>query len=350
MRVSHYENKNLFNFKDIEFPAMITPKTFKTFEKHNPKYCLSVYQLNTKSQSLFDVIPFYIYPDITKEKQNIKLLVIYDDETGQHHYTTITDWHKFCNSIDKNKTRTCEYCLHRFLGPKCVENLEEHEIYCRGINDHQVQKVTVPKLEDSIMKFEKYKNQSKTPFSNYCDFEATLEKKENTLKAIFDENTTEKTTYHKANSYNFLCVDSEGKCRKEVHYHGEDPAKHCIAQLLELQSELNDEMNRYPVTPELTDEEKNHFNSTHECHLCGQKGMIDFSHVLNNKTKIVEHDHYTGKYNGPAHQECNLKNKQSKKINVFFHNLKGYDAHHLITACNEYSETHDVSVIATTAE
>ena len=78
--------------------------------------------------------------------------------------------------------------------------------------------------------------------------------------------------------------------------------------------------------------------------------MENFAHVLSNKTKVVEHDHYTGKYNGPAHQECNLKCKQSKKINVFFHNLKGYDAHHLITACNEYSEKHDVSVIATTAE
>ena len=40
-----------------------------------------------------------------------------------------------------------------------------------------------------------------------------------------------------------------------------------------------------------------------------------------------DHCHYTGKYGGALHSECNLKLKRTRTIPVLFHNLSGYDSH-----------------------
>ena len=59
-----------------------------------------------------------------------------------------------------------------------------------------------------------------------------------------------------------------------------------------------------------------------KCKHCNKKFM--------NKDKVIDHDHITGKYRGAAHSSCNLKlriDPDKVKIPVFFHNLRGYDAH-----------------------
>ena len=43
--------------------------------------------------------------------------------------------------------------------------------------------------------------------------------------------------------------------------------------------------------------------------------------------KVRDHCHYTGKYRGAAHRNCNLQYKIPSYIPVEFHNLAGYDAH-----------------------
>ena len=45
------------------------------------------------------------------------------------------------------------------------------------------------------------------------------------------------------------------------------------------------------------------------------------------KRKVRDHCHYTGKYRGALHNECNLKLKRTRTIPVFAHNLTGYDSH-----------------------
>ena len=43
--------------------------------------------------------------------------------------------------------------------------------------------------------------------------------------------------------------------------------------------------------------------------------------------KVRDHCHYTGRYRGAAHRNCNLQYKIRSYIPVVFHNLSGYDAH-----------------------
>ena len=59
----------------------------------------------------------------------------------------------------------------------------------------------------------------------------------------------------------------------------------------------------------------------------------------NVKEEIVrDHDHYTGKYKGSAHKTCNTKFYYEKSLNVFFHNLKGYDSHFLIQEIGKFNK------------
>ena len=46
--------------------------------------------------------------------------------------------------------------------------------------------------------------------------------------------------------------------------------------------------------------------------------------------KDRDHDYITGWFIRAAHRQCNLKRPVSFKIQVFFHNFRGYDAHLIV--------------------
>ena len=67
-----------------------------------------------------------------------------------------------------------------------------------------------------------------------------------------------------------------------------------------------------------------------DCYLC-QKPLLEKYYI----DAVKDHCHLTGKYRGAAHHNCNLKlriNPKTDQIPVVFHNLRGYDAHHLMQA------------------
>ena len=74
----------------------------------------------------------------------------------------------------------------------------------------------------------------------------------------------------------------------------------------------------------MSEEDETQFKASIECHICNEKYKKDY------KDKVRAHDHHTGKYMGSAHKECNTKFYYERKLNVFFHYLKGYDSHFLI--------------------
>ena len=61
------------------------------------------------------------------------------------------------------------------------------------------------------------------------------------------------------------------------------------------------------------------------CHICKEKFCTD-----KNKKKVKDHCHWTGKFRGAAHSECNLRYKVPKEIPVVFHNDSTYDYHFVI--------------------
>ena len=67
--------------------------------------------------------------------------------------------------------------------------------------------------------------------------------------------------------------------------------------------------------------------------------------------KVRDQCHFTGRYRGCAHQDCNLQfAMRYYKIPVFLHNLKNYDAHLIIEKANDLSENQKIDVIAQNSE
>ena len=72
------------------------------------------------------------------------------------------------------------------------------------------------------------------------------------------------------------------------------------------------------IAMEMTDVDKESFEASTHCHICGNALGQD---------KVRDHDHLTGKFRGAAHSGCNLEFKLPKFVPIVFHNLSGYDAH-----------------------
>ena len=82
------------------------------------------------------------------------------------------------------------------------------------------------------------------------------------------------------------------------------------------------------------------------CRYCGNSLL-----QKNFRDAVKDHCHITGRYRGAAHNECNLKlciNPKTYQIPVVFHNLRGYDAHHLMQAMSQLQK--EVKCVANNME
>ena len=81
-----------------------------------------------------------------------------------------------------------------------------------------------------------------------------------------------------------------------------------------------------PLEMNLTAEQRLSVTNATICHIC-DGGKKD------NDIFVADHCHVTGEFRGAAHQSCNLNYRldaNKYKVPIFFHNLKGYDAHFII--------------------
>ena len=75
----------------------------------------------------------------------------------------------------------------------------------------------------------------------------------------------------------------------------------------------------------LTDEEKEFYEKEKVCYICKKEFSTDKKYH-----KVRGHCHYTRKFRGAAHNNCNLRYKILKEIPVVFHNWSTYDYHFII--------------------
>ena len=82
----------------------------------------------------------------------------------------------------------------------------------------------------------------------------------------------------------------------------------------------------------LTNEEKESYENQKNCHICRKEFCTDKNNKkeFKQKQKVRDHDHYTGKYRGAAHSNCNLRYKIPREITIIFHNGSTYDYHFII--------------------
>ena len=95
-----------------------------------------------------------------------------------------------------------------------------------------------------------------------------------------------------------------------------------------------------PKPLKLTPEEERDFKSAKVCHICEQE-LLAFEKT-GEIFKVRDHCHFTGKYRGAAHNQCNLKCRKPLILPVVFHNLQGYDSHLFINNLLKFQEIYPV--------
>ena len=58
--------------------------------------------------------------------------------------------------------------------------------------------------------------------------------------------------------------------------------------------------------------------------------------IDNDKEKVRDHCHVTGKLRGAAHLDCNINFQLTKKVPLIFHNLRGYDNHLIFNELDKF--------------
>jgi hypothetical protein len=100
----------------------------------------------------------------------------------------------------------------------------------------------------------------------------------------------------------------------------------------------------FPI--DLTRMEETAFEEAKHCYLCGIKFNLQKTQI-----KVRDHDHFTGRYLGAACNKCNMSRRLKKSyLPIFFHNLKGYDMHHILKYGLSNFKDWSISCIPQTAE
>ncbi|GFR01289.1 gastrula zinc finger protein XlCGF57.1 [Trichonephila clavata] len=197
----------------------------------------------------------------------------------------------------------------------------------------------MPSPDRNILQFQKIEFQHKVPFIIYADFESIIIPY-HSVQPKNQSAYTEKIARHEPCGYAYVVIDANGKMLKPITvYRGPDAAIHFINNLIKEKDQITPMITTI-MPMNLSPEEEEQFNSETRCYLC--------KHLLEND-KVRDHCHLSGRYRGAAHNYCNLKYKMRKMIPVVFHNLRNYDAHHIIKCLGNFKD-HEFNILANNME
>lgn len=348
-RLNHYlKHRNELVFDGIHFPVRLNQ--IDKFEEQNKDISVHVYYYDDdKGADKAQVLPIRISKNI--KKKHIHLLLLMDDKNyvrvhgacttaakiksmlkndnnnnGRQqirtHYCWIKDLSRLVSNQLNNhghKNYICDRCLNFFQEERLLIN---HSETCT--NEYRIQ---MPLPYERWITFKNLNYQSKAPFIIYADTEALLKR----LNADEQSEVFKKKKEIRTVAYQEHHVYSVGyyfKCEFDdslSFYATSGNRINCIEWFIEQleaisQSVANMLLKNERIKP-LTNEELSELNNPHvKCSICKQP-------FEPNEMRVRDHCHFTGKYRGPAHNDCNLNYQESRVIPVIMHNLSGYDAH-----------------------
>src|SRR6266536_2315918 len=300
---------------NIEMPVSV--KDIPTIEK---KFNISINVFGHESTDIFPI-------KLCKEKYDKHVDILYTENKDTDHYVLITDFDKLNFKITKHnkKQHFCKYCIQHFT---TEEELEKHMENCMTINGEQA--VELPK-EGTKLKFVNLSKTISKPFVIYADIEALLIPIENE-KQNLNKSYAIHTQKHEACSigYKVVCSENDKFSKPFKMFRGKDEIPKFFESLFEEEKEIIKHMKTFKKTDMImTLAQREEYNLATNCYIC------DGIFTEDNK-KVRDHCHVSGKYRGAAHNKCNLQLKLSSEIPVIFHNLKGYDTHHLMLKLGEF--------------
>ena len=186
--------------------------------------------------------------------------------------------------------------------------------------------------ETRIIKFKNFDKEIPIPFKIYADSECML-KRVNIKKRGYSKLYQK----HIPNSIGakLVCIDNRYTLPTKI-FTGSNCINEFIKWVFEQQKYCNQIINKdFNKKLKKTIGDENNCQNSEYCWICNEKIIKD---------KVRDHCHIKGKYRGPAHKECKLKLKISRKLPIIFYNLKGYDGHLIFRELNNFKDT-DIQVI-----
>ena len=299
--VRHYQQiTDQLNLDELTFPVSVdqVPK----FEMQN-NIAINVFGYEN------DLFPLYI----TEERYNRHVNLLLISQGTVRHYCLIKNLDRLLSYQSKHKGHMfyCNYCLHGFVHQ---DLLDDHVPHCRT---HGPQRIKFPDEDHATLQFKDFHKKLKVPFVIYADFESLTTKIEHSPQDL-SKSSTEKYQVHQACGFSYLVVSQlEQYCKPPMIYRGPDAVDRFLQCMEEEEKEIKEILN-HVVPINISPEEEYAFQHASDCHICNEPLGAD---------RVRDHCHITGKYRGPAHNECNLNYKFTSRIPVVFHNLKGYDSH-----------------------
>ncbi|XP_066595460.1 uncharacterized protein [Prorops nasuta] len=317
-----------------QLPAVVGSITFPTTLNQIPKFevdnDVSVNTFTLEEQDdhqgrgRINVAPL----QLTKKKRDrhVNLLMITDEE-GTAHFMCITRLSRLLHSQLTKRGHVhhiCDRCLHYF---HTVEKLKLHEHDCEQLNDNL--RVVLPSEgEDRWLSFKNVKNCERVPFVIYADLECILEK-----TGQSDDNSNS-NSYQKHVPFTvgyYIKSSRDSSFSSYNSYRGTDCIEWFVRELESVAQNVSDRLKTVVPMSILSVSGSLRHYSDPNCHICKKP-------FLPNQLRIRDHDHLTGKYRGPAHNNCNLNFKDSHVIPIIFHNLSGYDSHFIFEAIGNLLE------------
>ena len=189
----------------------------------------------------------------------------------------------------------------------------------------------MPTGEDAVVQFKNFDKQYKAPYVVYADFEC-LTKPVSKASKNSAKSYTDAYQNHEPCGFCVHIVSSDPKQRfAPIVYRGQDTVQEFIMRMKEVEEMLMEKIKAVePMV--MTAQDEINFQCAECCCLC-KKPL--------GKDKVRDHDHLTGKYRGAAHSVCNMEEGKKRtrryKIPVFFHNLKGYDGHLIVSEAGKFT-------------
>ena len=332
-RMYHYnrlrDNDNLINWEGINFPA--SNDDIDKFEEINQNsISVNVYKINPD----VDKIIVHRITKVIRPSCHINLLLIEQDSLN--HYTLIKDYNRLMGSQtnkDRSKYFHCTYCQKGFTNEKILNN---HLL--KGCMKNEVQNIEMPEQNEK-MHFKNHYKKLKCPYVIYGDFECLTTQTTDGIKGTYQ--------HHQPCGFMLNVVNSITNEATPYLYRGEDCMVKFCSTMNNIRADIMKKMKTVKKIDITKRQEEEHKKATRCCICNGTFNQKDPA-----KTKVQDHCHFTGLYRGAAHNKCNLDYCfRYFKIPVFFHNLKNYDAHLIISHFDKLNtDKDDVSVIAQNSE
>src|SRR5277367_2578749 len=302
---------NVFTFEYSEGTRFVKREIHYRFGRHAH---YRRYYKNKVAKFVQKLKVFPLYNNKVRYEKEVDLLYYTMDTTS--HYC----WIKNLSALlslqlnYKNFAHICRRCLY---STKRKEEFTRHKEICVD------RETATYKLCRGPVKFRSSRKKLRIPYTIYCDTESFLNPVD-----IHSGNTT-KYQLHTMNSFALYVHSVYDNIEQPFYlYRGKNAASKFIEVLIEYAIEILSFIQVDKEMEELTPEEEYRHVMATVCYICSEP--FNFDEKTGNNDKVHDHDHYTGKYRGPACNDCNLNYKVPYFIPVFFHNLTSYDCHMFI--------------------